>query len=368
MKKVKRVAFVKYKLSMKTGLSLIFLIVFANIQAQESKVSLIFAGDAMQHMPQVNAARTADGYNYDSCFYLIKDKISAADIAGVNFETTLAGKPYKGYPMFSSPDEFAFALKETGFDIFFQASNHAVDRGRKGLERTIDILDSIGVKHTGVFKNKEARELYYPLMIIKNGIRIAFLNYVYDTNGLLITKPNIVNLIDTSQIKKDLQLTQLYKPDIIIAHMHWGEEYHTSPSKAQKDLTSLLFNNGVRIIIGHHPHVIQPIVVNKENDTIKNAVYYSLGNFISNQQKVNTDGGMLAEIVLSKEKDKDVVIESCDYSLVWVRKYFTNHKANYVLIPSWEPENHKIPEMSSSEKQKMNIFVRNAKKIIGKER
>lgn len=351
---------------MRNCLCLIFFVFVASIQAQESRVSLVFVGDAMQHVPQVNAARTADGYNYDSCFYLIKDKISSADIAGVNFETTLGGKPYTGYPTFSSPDEFAFSLKETGFDVFFQASNHAVDCGKKGLERTIDVLDSIGVKHTGVFKSKEMRELHYPLMLIKNGIRIAFLNYVYDTNGLSVTKPNIVNLIDTVQILRDLRLTKLYKPDITIAHMHWGEEYLTTPSKAQKDLTNLLFNNGVRIIIGHHPHVVQPLVVNKEQDSIKNVVYYSLGNFISNQRKRNTDGGMLAEIVISKGKDSDVVIESCDYSFVWVRKYFANRKNNYVLIPSWKPENHEIPQMNGWETQKMNTFVKNAERIVNK--
>lgn len=351
---------------MKMRLCLLLYLVFTSIQAQESRVRLIFAGDAMQHLPQVNAARTTNGYNYDSCFYLIKEKISSADIAGVNFETTLAGKPYKGYPMFSSPDEFAFSLKNTGFDLFFQASNHAVDRGRKGLERTIDILDSIHVKHTGVFKSQETRNLYYPLMVIKNGVRMAFLNYVYDTNGLPITPPNIVNLIDTAQILQDLYFTKFYKPDIIIAHMHWGEEYQTHPSKAQKELTNLLLNNGVRIIIGHHPHVVQPLVVNRENSSIKNVVYYSLGNFISNQQKVNTNGGMLVEIVISKEKDNEVVIESCDYSLVWVRKYVANRKNKYVLIPSWEPEHENIPEMTVSEKQKMNIFVKNAHRIIGK--
>lgn len=334
--------------------------------AQKKHVSFIFAGDAMQHMPQVNAAKRTDGYFYDSCFYLIKDKISAADIAGVNFETTLGKKPYSGYPMFSSPDEFAVSLKNAGFGLFLQANNHSVDRGRKWLERTIDVLDSLRVKHTGVFKSKETRDLFYPLMMIKNGIRIAFLNYVYDTNGLPVTAPNIVNLIDTVQILRDLHFTKLYKPDIIIAHMHWGEEYNTTPSREQKRLTDLLFKNGVRIVIGHHPHVVQPMVVNRENGQIKNVVYYSLGNFISNQQKINTDGGMLAEIVISKEEGGDVVIESCDYSLVWVRKYFANRRNNYVLIPSWQPEKHKIPEMTDGEKQKMNIFVRNAEKIIQK--
>ncbi|MBK5195941.1 MAG: CapA family protein, partial [Proteiniphilum sp.] len=136
---------------MRTFVSLILLLqIISPAASQEKRVSLLFAGDAMQHMPQVRSARADDGsYRYDSYFYLVKEKIAAADIAGVNFETTLGNKPYTGYPTFSSPDAFAVALKNAGFNIFFQASNHAVDRGRKGLERTIDVLDSIGIKHTG---------------------------------------------------------------------------------------------------------------------------------------------------------------------------------------------------------------------------
>ena len=333
--------------------------------SQEKRVTLLFAGDAMQHMPQVHGALTEEGsYRYDSCFYLVRERIAAADIAGINFETTLGSKPYSGYPTFSSPDEFAVALKNTGFDIFFQANNHAFDRGSRGLERTIDYLDSIGIHHTGTFKTNEARALYYPLMIIKNGIRIAFLNYVYDTNGLTVKTPNIVNLIDSNRIKSDLLHTQLYKPDIIIAQMHWGEEYHTTPSPAQKKMAALLLQYGVRIVIGHHPHVIQPIAIEKVKGDIRSVIYYSLGNFISNQQRVNTDGGMLAEIVITRRDDSSpVVIESCDYSLVWVRKEPLKGKINYQLIPSWIVNNGTL---HNEEKQKMDIFVDNAEKIVRK--
>lgn len=253
--------------------------------SQEKSVKLLFVGDAMQHMPQVNSARVENGYDYSHNFELIEEKVSNADIACLNFETTLGGKPYKGYPMFSSPDEFAFALKDAGFDLFFLANNHIVDRGRKGLERTINILYSLRVKHTGAFKSNNERGLFYPLMVIKNGIRIAFLNYVYDTNGLPVKEPNIVNLIDTVLIKKDLRVTQLYHPDIVIVNMHWGDEYATSPNAEQRILTKFLLNNGVRIIIGNHPHVVQPLVINRKEDEIESAIYYSLGNFISNQQK-----------------------------------------------------------------------------------
>lgn len=347
---------------------LLGIIIFCSLSfttfTQEKRVSLLFVGDAMQHLPQVHAAKTADGYNYDSCFYLLKDKISNADIACVNFETTLGGKPYTGYPMFSSPAEFAEGLKTSGFDVFFLANNHILDRGKRGVENTIDVLDSLKVKQTGVFKSKFTRGLNYPLMIIKNGIRIAFLNYTYDTNGLKVVPPNIVNLIDTIQIKKDLRLTQLYNPDIIIANMHWGEEYIVKQNREQKQLADFLIRNGVRIIIGNHPHVVQPLIKNITDNKIESVVYYSLGNFISNQQKVNTDGGAIAEITIKKINEHTIEIESCDYSLAWVRKFTKDGKVKYVLIPSYMDLDEINPPLTAEELQKMNIFVSNANKII----
>jgi len=144
--------------------------------------------------------------------------------------------------------------------------------------------------------------------------------------------------------------------------MHWGEEYQTTPSLQQKRVAALLLRHGVRIVIGHHPHVVQPLVVEKRNSDIRSAVYYSLGNFISNQQRTHTDGGMLAEIVISKRDDASpVVIESCDYSFVWVRKEQQKGRIDYQLIPSWNAAN---AAMRAEEKQKMDTFVRNAGRIV----
>ena len=163
----------------------LFILSFVIAYAQQSKVTLLFAGDAMQHTPQVYAAKTDSGYNYDAVFELVNEKILKADIAGVNFETTLGGKPYTGYPLFSSPDEYAVALKNAGFDILFTANNHALDTGSKGLEQTIRVIKEVGTKQTGTFESKEQRDLNYPLMIIRKGNSIAFFNYTYGTNGLL---------------------------------------------------------------------------------------------------------------------------------------------------------------------------------------
>ena len=140
----------------RTFSTLLLLFIFSLSQAQEKRVSLLFAGDAMQHLPQVHAAQTKTGYNYDSCFYLLKNKISSADIACVNFEASW-WKTLFGYPQFSSPDEFAFGLKDAGFDVFFLANNHVVDKGRRGFERTLGVLDSIGIKYTERL-NRKTRE------------------------------------------------------------------------------------------------------------------------------------------------------------------------------------------------------------------
>lgn len=350
----------------------LFSISFAIVVAQESRVTLLFAGDAMQHLPQINAAKTDSGYNYDSVFELVKEKISKADIAVVNFETTLGGKPYTGYPLFSSPNEYAIALKNAGFDIFLTANNHALDTGKKGLEQTIRVIKEQGVKQTGTFISEEQRMLNYPLMIIKNGIRIAFLNYTYGTNGLAVEKPNVINLIDTLLIKDDIEMARLLSPDVIIAAMHWGEEYHTTPSSRQKEIAQFLLNNDVRIIIGHHPHVVQPIETSWKNDSISHTIFYSLGNFVSNQRKLNADGGMLAEIVITKDaEDAPITIESVDYSFIWVHKYFEDQKPVYRLLPISNNDSiykkardENIYNLQPYEQSTLNRFVKSAMKIV----
>lgn len=319
----------------RTTLFLVFLLFLIDIAfAQKQNVNLLFAGDAMQHQSQINTARTKEGFDYSECFRQVKDMIKG-DITVVNLEVTLAGRPYSGYPLFGAPDEYAYALKDMGFNFFLTANNHSADRGKKGIERTIQVLDSMRVKHTGTFADSVKRELYYPLMMIKNGIRIAMLNYTYDTNGMPVNAPNIVNLIDKKQMFEDIQLAKQMKADIIIANMHWGYEYKLKPSKEQKELADFLVDNGVRLVIGSHPHVVQPVDIRRdETGEINAIIVYSLGNFISGMKPVNTTGGMLFNIGISKEEDNPVSIDTYDYSLVWTHKLMKDDKiTGYKLLP-----------------------------------
>lgn len=351
---------------MKRSILSTFVFLFCLVQTvYGQKVSFLFAGDAMQHTAQLDAASKDGVYDYSSYFKHVSDDIKAADIAVVNLEVTLAGKPYTGYPRFGAPDQYAFALKEAGFNVFLTANNHILDKGRKGLERTLSVLDSMNVKHTGVFQNAEKRELFYPLMLIKNGIRIAMLNYTYGTNGFEVTPPNVVNYIDKNQILKDIDRAKQMKADIIIANMHWGNEYQLKPSKNQTELADFLIRNGVKLVIGNHPHVVQPIDVRKEGDSIKSVVVYSLGNFISGMKPVNTTGGYMIHIDISKDENDIVNIDSCDYSLVWVNKLMKgNIPYFFELIPVARYDNQEGKEiLGEAAFAKMQSFASTARSV-----
>lgn len=326
-----------------------------------SHITLLFVGDVMQHKPQVNAAKTQYDYDYSMCFQHIQKEVKQADLAIANLETTLGGKPYSGYPMFSSPDELLYELLNTGFNVIQTANNHILDRKAKGLHRTLSILDSLNVYHTGSYTSKSNREQKNPLYIEKKGFKIAFLSYTYGTNGLTVDSPYIVNYIDTAVIGKDIQKAKLQQPDVIISLLHWGEEYQKNPNKGQKKLAHWLIKNGVDHIIGSHPHVIQPIHV--LTDTLKdqkNVIAYSIGNFISNMQREGTDGGMMLKLVL--RKDSCVQLKSCEYNLVWTGRPIVTEEKNFILFPTSEKEF----ELNTKAHQSRTHFLTNTRKRLAR--
>ena len=274
----------------------------ASAQTPDS-ISLYFAGDMMQHKAQLDAALQPDGtYDYSGCFTQVTPEIEAADIAICNFETTLGGTPYRGYPQFCSPDAYAQAVRDAGFDIFLTANNHCLDRRNHGLLRTLDVLDSLGIKHLGTYRNQAERDSLYPYIIAHGGMRIALLNYTYDTNGIPVADPCIVNYIDTTIIKKDLARARNLKADCIIVCMHWGTEYKLQPDAQQKKLEDWLYAHGVDHIIGSHPHVVQPVrtLPDYRNRPIRHLTVWSLGNFISNMTAPNTYNGLAVTLHLRK--------------------------------------------------------------------
>jgi len=336
---------------------------------QEDTLSFLFIGDVMGHDEQIWSAenRETHTYNYDSVFTYIKPVISEADIAIANLEVTLAGQPYTGYPQFSSPSDLAVACRNAGIDYFVTANNHSADRRKKGITGTINRLDSIGIPHTGTFQDSSCRDSLSPLMINKKGISAALLNYTFGTNGITVPEPVIVNPIDKSLIINDINKAKARNADVIIVFLHWGTEYDTIPSRSQTDLAEYLLSEGVDLVIGSHPHVLQKMVWSKKNEGRKDrVVVYSLGNFVSNQKKPKTEGGSIVRVEVIK-KDGSVRISDAGYYLTWVYKPIVNFRKKFYVLPCSEYENRSDFFTSTDDYEKMKNFIRDSRAFLYKQ-
>ncbi len=306
-----------------------------NINNPLSRIELLFAGDLMQHQSQLNAAHTGKGsYSYSPCYNYIREEVKGADIAIANLETTIGNKRYAGYPSFCAPDSFLYAAKGAGFDVLLFANNHCLDRGRQGALRTLQMMDSLGIVHCGVYRDSTDRKKRYPLIVERKGVKIALLNYTYGTNGIPVPPPLIVNFIDKEVIAKDIERAKELKPDAIIACMHWGDEYVSTPPKHIKELTDWLLQQGIDHIVGNHPHVVQPMEMRSDSCTAKrSAVIYSLGNLVSGMYARGCDGGLLVRMRLLKIYDI-CWLSSLDYALTWVARPERDGYRNFTILPA----------------------------------
>lgn len=276
-------------------------------------VRLLFAGDAMCHSPQITAAYRADGLlDFKSSFAAVKPYFDRADIAVVNLETTISpNSQYSGYPTFSSPAEYAEALAWAGMDVALLANNHCCDRGARGIRSSVATLERLGVAHTGAFADQKDYDKNSILRFERGGIRFALVNYTYGTNGIPVPSDCRVNMIDTLRMAEDLARARV-DADCLVACLHWGEEYRRQPSREQRALAEFMHRHGVDILVGSHPHVVQPALTDGESVTI-----YSLGNLVSNQRKRYCDGGIMAEVEVEKRSDGSLRYSLC-VTPVWV--------------------------------------------------
>lgn len=336
------------------------------IETQEKKdiintISISFVGDLMCHSTQFNYAYVEeDSFDFNGVFSEVKEYLSSSDFTIGNLETVFAGKEqgYSGYPFFNAPDDFLFALEEAGFDFLITANNHALDQGEKGVRRTINKLDELGLKHTGTFLSDEERTSYKLNSI--NGIKVAILAYSYGTNDVPIPKGKdyLINLIDTTLIKEDMLDVKKLNPDVTLVYFHFGEEYQRKPDSFQEDVVQKTIEYGADIIIGSHPHVIQPInyfkTMNGNIDT--GFIAYSLGNFISNQRWRYTDVGVILTMDISKNVSTDsVYINDVKLLPTWVYKGDTEKGKGFVIIPaSIEPNHPILSYLTEEDKFKMH--------------
>ena len=271
------------------------------------RVRLLFAGDVMQHLPQVTAARRGDGFDYRGVFAYLRRRFHAADLVVVNLETTLTRTDrYTGYPCFRSPVALADALRDAGVDVAVLANNHCCDGGAAGVRTTVAELGRCGILHTGVFTDSLDRAANNPLWVERYGVRFALLNYTYGTNGIPVPAGVEVNLIDTARMAADLAAARRGAPDCVAVCIHWGNEYERRENAVQRHLAQFLRRHGADLVVG-------------------------------NQRRRYCDGGLVAEIEAVRHPDGRM-----SYSLeavpVWVAM------PGYRVVPSEVGDTMALPE------------------------
>jgi poly-gamma-glutamate capsule biosynthesis protein CapA/YwtB (metallophosphatase superfamily) len=338
-------------------------------QSTSDTLTLTFVGDIMGHDSQIAASIDPESgeYDYNGVFEKVAPIFKKSDFTIANLEVTLAGPPFKGYPQFSSPDELAVACKENGIDVLVTANNHSCDRRKSGIIRTIDVLDSLEILHTGTFRNSIEKEEKNLTILNKNNIKIGLLNYTYGTNGIPAPAPTIVNKIDWAEMEKDIEASKSSNLDKLIVFIHWGKEYESHPTADQEKLADYLFNKGADIIIGSHPHVIQRMeYLGKTDSTNERFIAYSLGNFVSNQRKRKRDGGVLAGLTLVKD-DKGTRIDNSGYHLIWVNKPKVGGRSKFQVVAGAEYEKKQFHSMDSISVDQMKVFLQDSRELMDKE-
>lgn len=280
--------------------------------------TIVMVGDILLHDGIERCALQEDGrYDFSEIFRHTKDEIEAADLAIVNEEVIIGGQELgvSGYPSFNAPYEIADELARTGFDVVCHATNHALDRGKKGIENCLLYWDEHhpGIETVGIHTSMEDRDEIR--VFEKDGMRVAVLNYTYGTNGIPLPKdmPYAVDLLDEDRIKADIAKAKRLA-DLTVVCPHWGTEYDHGISDMQKKWVKVFANSGADIIIGTHPHVIEPVELFVADDGRKVPVYYSIGNFInwtSGRGRYVADRmvGAMAVVTVSKDEDGTVTID-----------------------------------------------------------
>ncbi len=297
------------------------------IPPADNVANIVAIGDTLCHSQNFKDAYDSSTgiYDFSPMFKYVTKYFENATVAVGNLEATLAGpeRGYSGYPTFNTPEHLAIDLKELGLDVMTTANNHTLDIGYNGLVSSLNYLDEAGLAHTGSARSVEEQNtiLFQDL----NGIKTAFLAFTYGTNGIPVPKGKeyCVNLIDKDLIKSKIDQAKSEGAELICVSMHWGDEYHTKPNSTQEDLAEFLIKNDVKVILGCHPHVLEPMemkTVTMEDGTTKTGfVIYSMGNFFSAQTYDNTRNTLILNVqVRENGKTGEVTIDNATYTPVYV--------------------------------------------------
>lgn len=320
---------------------------------KDIEVTISAVGDIMFHPKEINGAYDSDSDSYDfkPFFEEVKTVLEKSDLAVGNYEGTSCGDDiyrYQGYPLFNAPDEVLDAMKYAGLDLLCTINNHSLDTGKQGVIRTYNKLDDRELKHVGTNLSEDEQRVQ---IVDVKGIKIAFLAYTEMLNGLesrlsADELAYMVNVFDEKKILEDIQYAKENGADSIIMFAHWGYEYHRKPNQNQINWTDFALKNGVDVILGSHPHVIQPFkFFSKDEKNLEDNygedkfVAYSMGNFVSNQRMEEcdldpqTEDGVITTIKLRKNIESNMTeIVNIDYNPTWVYRTFDGENYHYKIL------------------------------------
>lgn len=327
---------------------------------ETGRARVTVAGDVMMHIPLINSGKSGNGYNFDSIFRYLPDYVGKSDYAVANLETTLGGSSlaYSGYPKFNSPDEIVGAVKSAGFDMLLTANNHCNDTGTAGLKRTLDVisgkeLDTLGTVPKADEKNYRVKDV--------GGVKLGFVNYSYAQIGDDRSRPamnglptdadaaGLINAFDYTKLDlfynemaNNIAAMRAEGADMIALFIHWGDEYSTRVNDTQAAMAQKLCDLGIDLIIGGHPHAIEPMALlsSSVDPSHKTVCIYSLGNFLSNQRKDNMnlstshcEDGVLFSFTVVKYSDGGVYLEGVDIVPTWVQINGSGGSRSYYILP-----------------------------------
>ncbi|MCL6602331.1 MAG: CapA family protein [Paenibacillus sp.] len=337
-----------------------------------TEIQIAAVGDLMVKRYIISDAKQPDGtYSFETLFARVAPYLKQADLTIGNLETTFAGSGREcrkslrsGGPIFKCPDELAPALKKAGFDVLVTANNHCMDYGAPGLIRTLRVLDRNGINHTGTSKSLQESNK----ALIKNvkGIMIGILSYTSGTNRIPVpaSRPWLVNRIETDKVIREIRDLKK-KVDLVLLYMHFGNEYRYTPNKRQKQLVNLFFKNGANIILGSHPHVLQPLAVRGK----KQFVIYSLGNFVSTKLKNNpyTQSGIILTLKIKKDQKGNTSITNIDYIPTYVDRRMTSGSKITEVIPIRDALNTSVSDLQTGRRNLLNRMLKHTTVIINRE-
>ncbi len=331
---------------------------------KEATVKLSAVGDMLMHKPVFNSCKDGDAYDFGSIFRYFSQYVQSADISACNIETTFAGLElgyaYQGYPNFNCPDELAADLKETGFDTALFANNHSYDTRSKGFHRSMQIIEEQGLTLLGA-KTEETKPDYF--IFEQNGIRLALACYTYEINddvNVVAPNGNTMTSADApliksfqysrldlfyEEIQQNMAQMEEQNVDAFILFVHWGDEYQTKQNSIQTKMAQKLCDLGVDVIIGGHPHVVQPtaLLTSTVDPAHSTVCLYSMGNAVSNQRLGNlksvktahTEDGVMFSVTFARYSDGTVILESAEILPLWVRMGTSpiSNRKEYNILP-----------------------------------